>query len=44
NGAMIAFAGAMRLQLSGTPDRKPDNSFTIKARWDLEMRNISSDA
>jgi N6-L-threonylcarbamoyladenine synthase len=35
NGAMIAFAGAMRLQVPAIRDRKPNNSFTIKARWDL---------
>ncbi len=36
NGAMIAFAGAMRLQAPAIRDQKRDNSFTIKARWDLE--------
>ncbi|MGH8684009.1 MAG: tRNA (adenosine(37)-N6)-threonylcarbamoyltransferase complex transferase subunit TsaD, partial [Nitrosospira sp.] len=41
NGAMIAFAGAMRLQVPAIRDRKPDNSFTIKARWDLEIQNLS---
>lgn len=40
NGAMIAFAGAMRLQESGNGGREFDNKFTIKARWDLEMQNI----
>ena len=37
NGAMIAFAGAMRLQAS--PDRtwSPASSFTVNARWNLEM-------
>ena len=37
NGAMIAFAGAMRLQAS--PDRTwpPASSFTVNARWNLEM-------
>lgn len=39
NGAMIAFAGAMRfkaLQLKASPSLTPDNySFSVKARWDL---------
>lgn len=38
NGAMIAFAAALRLQQdpgSGTPD-SGDGSFTVKPRWDLE--------
>lgn len=37
NGAMIAFAGAMRLQSSDIRDQPPGNSFTVKARWDLEL-------
>ncbi len=37
NGAMIAFAGAMRLQVSGAKTWKPASSFTVNARWDLEM-------
>ncbi|MDH5479360.1 MAG: tRNA (adenosine(37)-N6)-threonylcarbamoyltransferase complex transferase subunit TsaD [Nitrosomonas sp.] len=37
NGAMIAFAGAMRLRASKYKDHQPANSFTVKARWDLEM-------
>lgn len=41
NGAMIAFAGAMRLQASETWNKKPDNRFTIKARWDLEMQDAA---
>ena len=41
NGAMIAFAGAMRLQASETWNKKPDNTFTIKARWDLEMQDAA---
>ena len=41
NGAMIAFAGAMRLQASETWNKKPDNAFTIKARWDLEMQDAA---
>jgi N6-L-threonylcarbamoyladenine synthase len=32
NGAMIAFAGAMRLRLVSGRDR----AFTVRARWDLE--------
>ena len=37
NGAMIAFAGAMRLQ--ATPDKtwQPADGFTVHARWNLEM-------
>ena len=41
NGAMIAFAGAMRLQLPGTRDRESADAFSIKARWDLEMQIIA---
>lgn len=37
NGAMIAFAGAMRLQASPDSNRQPASSFTINARWNLEM-------
>jgi N6-L-threonylcarbamoyladenine synthase len=37
NGAMIAFAGAMRLQASDNSNQQPSNSFTVKARWDLEL-------
>jgi N6-L-threonylcarbamoyladenine synthase len=33
NGAMIAFAGAKRLEAS---DRKNVLSFSVKPRWDLE--------
>ncbi len=42
NGAMIAFAGAMRLQ--GAPHKawQPANSFTVKARWDLETLKASN--
>ncbi|MDP1557890.1 MAG: tRNA (adenosine(37)-N6)-threonylcarbamoyltransferase complex transferase subunit TsaD [Nitrosomonas sp.] len=36
NGAMIAFAGAMRLQSSGTREQQ-GYSFTVKARWDLGL-------
>jgi N6-L-threonylcarbamoyladenine synthase len=42
NGAMIAFAGAMRLQSLETPGQKSDNTFTVKARWDLEMQEMAS--
>ncbi|MBN9131862.1 MAG: tRNA (adenosine(37)-N6)-threonylcarbamoyltransferase complex transferase subunit TsaD [Nitrosomonadales bacterium SCN 54-20] len=47
NGAMIAFAGAMRME-SGlepgeTEDLKPGR-FTINPRWDLEMQEIGPDA
>jgi N6-L-threonylcarbamoyladenine synthase len=38
NGAMIAFAGAMRLQ-SGTPGNHSGRTFAIKARWELETGN-----
>lgn len=41
NGAMIAFAGAMRLQVAETWDKKLDNTFMIKARWDLEMQDAA---
>ncbi len=41
NGAMIAFAGAMRLQVPEMWDKKLDNTFTIKARWDLEMQDAA---
>lgn len=37
NGAMIAFAGAMRLQTMHKEDWQPASSFTVKARWNLEM-------
>ncbi|MER0169986.1 MAG: tRNA (adenosine(37)-N6)-threonylcarbamoyltransferase complex transferase subunit TsaD [Nitrosomonas sp.] len=37
NGAMIAFAGALRLQAMLESARQPANSFTVNARWDLEM-------
>jgi N6-L-threonylcarbamoyladenine synthase len=36
NGAMIAFAGAMRLQHSDIKDQQ-SGSFTVRARWDLEI-------
>jgi len=40
NGAMIAFAGAMRLQAISEKNWQPASSFTVKARWDLEMLEI----
>lgn len=40
NGAMIAFAGAMRLQATDNSNQQPSNSFTVKARWDLELLKI----
>jgi N6-L-threonylcarbamoyladenine synthase len=38
NGAMIAFAGAMRLQSENITRRNLNDGFTVKARWDLEMQ------
>jgi len=40
NGAMIAFAGAMRLQNAEVRDKRSD-MFTVNARWDLEMQAFS---
>ncbi|NBQ70979.1 MAG: tRNA (adenosine(37)-N6)-threonylcarbamoyltransferase complex transferase subunit TsaD [Nitrosomonadaceae bacterium] len=37
NGAMIAFAGALRLQAMLESTRQPASSFTVNARWNLEM-------
>jgi N6-L-threonylcarbamoyladenine synthase len=37
NGAMIAFAGAMRLQTENVKTWRPASSFSINARWNLEM-------
>ncbi len=42
NGAMIAFAGAMRLQQS-TVSAQRSGSFTVNARWDLEMLETPAD-
>ncbi len=36
NGAMIAFAGAMRLQTPYGKTFQPARSFTVNARWNLE--------
>lgn len=39
NGAMIAFAGAQRLlNAKGTSEGKRTDTFTVNARWDLEMQ------
>jgi len=46
NGAMIAFAGAMRLESgleSGETGSLKSGRFTINARWDLEMQEIGQD-
>ncbi|MGH1536534.1 MAG: tRNA (adenosine(37)-N6)-threonylcarbamoyltransferase complex transferase subunit TsaD [Gammaproteobacteria bacterium] len=44
NGAMIAFAGAMRLQANqGTTDQSL-YQFTVKARWNLEQLDIPKDS
>ncbi len=43
NGAMIAFAGAMRLQAMSPENRVPASSFTVKARWDLEVLESLTD-
>ncbi|MBS0498022.1 MAG: tRNA (adenosine(37)-N6)-threonylcarbamoyltransferase complex transferase subunit TsaD [Proteobacteria bacterium] len=37
NGAMIAFAGAMRLQAMPESARQTARSFNVHARWNLEM-------
>ena len=37
NGAMIAFAGALRLQAMPESARQPASNFTVNARWNLEM-------
>ncbi len=42
NGAMIAFAGAMRLQAADINTWKPASSFTVNARWNLEMIDLPS--
>lgn len=41
NGAMIAFAGALRLQSTSGTNWQPARSFTVKARWDLERMEES---
>jgi N6-L-threonylcarbamoyladenine synthase len=37
NGAMIAFAGALRLQAMPESAQQSAHSFTVNARWNLEM-------
>lgn len=37
NGAMIAFAGAMRLQTMPESARQPARNFNVHARWNLEV-------
>jgi N6-L-threonylcarbamoyladenine synthase len=44
NGAMIAFAGAMRLQMPGISKQLSDNRFTVKARWNLELLKAPIDS
>jgi N6-L-threonylcarbamoyladenine synthase len=44
NGAMIAFAGAMRLQSLENLDQNPNKTFTVRARWDLEMQEMAADS
>jgi len=42
NGAMIAFAGAMRLQQDATKFRAPgSDDFSVKPRWDLELSEVA---
>jgi N6-L-threonylcarbamoyladenine synthase len=46
NGAMIAFAGAMRMESgleSGETESLKPGRFTINARWDLEMQEIGQE-
>lgn len=38
NGAMIAFAGALRLESTEIQSKNPDDRFMIKPRWDLEVQ------
>jgi N6-L-threonylcarbamoyladenine synthase len=40
---MIAFAGAMRLQASPDKTWQPARSFTVNARWNLEMLDEPDD-
>jgi N6-L-threonylcarbamoyladenine synthase len=42
NGAMIAFAGAMRLKSIDLVKQKLNNEFTVHSRWDLEMQGVPS--
>ncbi len=42
NGAMIAYAGALRLEAEKSPARGNDeDGFSIKARWELEMQEMA---
>ncbi|TXI19181.1 MAG: tRNA (adenosine(37)-N6)-threonylcarbamoyltransferase complex transferase subunit TsaD [Nitrosomonas sp.] len=41
NGAMIAFAGAMRLHATDINTWQPANSFTVNARWNLELIDLT---
>ena len=36
NGAMIAFAGALRLKADPHAGSRPEAGFTVRPRWDLE--------
>jgi N6-L-threonylcarbamoyladenine synthase len=40
NGAMIAFAGALRLRKMGLVALKSDGSFSVRPRWDLAELTI----
>jgi N6-L-threonylcarbamoyladenine synthase len=42
NGAMIAFAGAQRLVKTASESKRTD-TFTINARWDLEMQKFDAE-
>jgi N6-L-threonylcarbamoyladenine synthase len=44
NGAMIAFAGAMRLQSLENLGQNLDKTFTVRPRWDLEMQEMAVDS
>lgn len=42
NGAMIAYAGALRLEAEKSPAPENDeDGFSIKARWELEMQEMA---
>jgi N6-L-threonylcarbamoyladenine synthase len=43
NGAMIAFAGALRLQIDPGAARR-DYAFNVRPRWPLDEINLASDA
>ena len=42
NGAMIAFAGALRLKETTNKESPATDGFTVKARWDLELLETPS--